>query len=472
MSKILMRRANRSAGFTYVTGHLVELLQTHLQGRGFAVGRIDGIYGSDTETAVKAWQTETGQSVSGAITDEEWTALTDQPSPEVFDRALQITAKFEGHGFRKAAGNFDGAWLTWGIIGFTLRHGEIQKIVAAADRVAPEIVDNAFGSLADKLREVMGKSPGQQEKWADQISVGANRYGIEPVWRDAFSRFGAHPEVQRLQVQRARDRYWHRAETDSNGLGLTSELGQALCFDIAVQNGGVSDEEAGIFRERVAKRGIFGRGGRREVLAETIADTSLRRWREDVFSRKMTLATASGAVHGEKFSTIDWGLSDTVAESVVPDATLAVTSERQSFDSFFNALGLKHFKSSEFLIMGDANGDSESPAFALNHLPPRELWPNIVPTAKVLDELRFRLGVPIVLNSVYRSPEYNAATGGVSNSQHVAFKAADFVVRSASTPSDWAAVLKQMRTEGLFRGGIGVYNTFVHVDTRSENADW
>jgi hypothetical protein len=27
------------------------------------------------------------------------------------------------------AGNFDNAWLTWGIIGFTLKHGEIQKII-------------------------------------------------------------------------------------------------------------------------------------------------------------------------------------------------------------------------------------------------------------------------------------------------------------------------------------------------------
>jgi uncharacterized protein YcbK (DUF882 family) len=90
----------------------------------------------------------------------------------------------------------------------------------------------------------------------------------------------------------------------------------------------------------------------------------------------------------------------------------------------------------------------------------------------VLDELRSRLGSPVILNSVYRSPEYTEKIGGVSESQHMEFRAADFVVRSSSAPSDWAAVLKQMRAEGVFSGGIGVYNTFVHLDTRGENVDW
>ncbi|MBO8092258.1 MAG: chitosanase [Prosthecochloris sp.] len=471
MSKILIRRANRSAGYSYVCGHLVEILQHSLQEKGFPVGRIDGVYGMDTEAAIKGWQSETGLAVSGAVTDDDWRTLTGQEPPEVFERALQITATFEGHGFRKAAGNFDGAWLTWGIIGYTLRHGEIQKIVKAADEVDPSIIDTSFGPLADTLREVMSKSSRYQEQWADRISVGVNKYGIEPPWRDAFSRFGSHSEVQRLQVKRARDKYWKRAEADSTELGLKSDLGRALCFDIAVQNGGVSSREASIFRERITRKGSFDEAVRREVLAETIADTSLSRWREDVLSRKMTLATGSGKVHGVRFSTGDWGLGDEVTrEAQVKVAT--VVPDRKGFEQFFNSLGLKHFKPEEFLCLGDAHHDVGSPAYGLNHIPPAELWPNIVPTAKVLDELRSRLGSPVILNSVYRSPEYNEKIGGVSESQHMEFRAADFVVRSSSAPSDWAAVLKQMRAEGVFSGGIGVYNTFVHLDTRGENVDW
>jgi hypothetical protein len=473
MSRLLMRRANRAAGFAYVTGHLVETLQHRLEEAGFDVGKIDGVYGSDTEKAVKVWQSEMDRDITGAITGEEWTALTAQEEPAVFERALQVTARFEGHGFRKAAGNFDGAWLTWGIIGFTLKHGEIQKIIKAADELDPAIVDVAFGELADELRTVMDKSARPQEQWADRISVGVNNYGIEPVWRDAFSRFGAHPEVQRLQIGRAHDKYWQRAEKDSDALGLKTDMGRALCFDIAVQNGGVSAEETVIFRERIARHGAFGSRERRETLAETISDTSLARWREDVLSRKMTLATGSGIVHGARFTTEDWGLTDFVEEKEVPPVTMPVmASDRESFENFFNALGMRHFRANEFLYLGDAHDDQDSPALGLNCLPPPELWPNIVPTARVLDELRARLDAPVILNSVYRAPAYNTAIGGVHDSQHMAFRAADLVVRSASAPSDWAAVLKQMRTEGVFHGGIGVYNTFVHLDTRGTNADW
>jgi hypothetical protein len=29
-----------------------------------------------------------------------------------------------------------------------------------------------------------------------------------------------------------------------------------------------------------------------------------------------------------------------------------------------------------------------------------------------------------------------------------------------------------MRREGIFKGGLGKYKTFVHVDVRGKNADW
>ena len=33
-------------------------------------------------------------------------------------------------------------------------------------------------------------------------------------------------------------------------------------------------------------------------------------------------------------------------------------------------------------------------------------------------------------------------------------------------------LMEKIRSDGVFRGGIGTYNTFVHVDTRGENANW
>lgn len=142
------------------------------------------------------------------------------------------------------------------------------------------------------------------------------------------------------------------------------------------------------------------------------------------------------------------------------------------FVAFVTSLALKHFKPYELLTMGHQHTDPGSPAYGLNQAPPRALWNNIALTVQVLDELREVLGAAIVISSAYRSPAYNAAIAGAGGSQHMNFNALDFSVRSTSSPADWAATLKQMRASGRFKGGIGVYSTFVHLDTRGTNADW
>jgi hypothetical protein len=41
-----------------------------------------------------------------------------------------------------------------------------------------------------------------------------------------------------------------------------------------------------------------------------VADASAAKWREDVRSRKMTIATGSGEVHGWPYPLRNWGLQD------------------------------------------------------------------------------------------------------------------------------------------------------------------
>jgi lysozyme len=122
--------------------------------------------------------------------------------------------------------------------------------------------------------------------------------------------------------------------------------------------------------------------------------------------------------------------------------------------------------------MGSQQTNPNSAAFGLNTKPPRELWNNIDATARVIDRLRDVMGAPITTLSAYRSPAYNKAIAGAAASQHVEFRAIDFYVKSNSGPADWAAALRQMRSDGTFTGGIGTYPSFVHVDTRGHNADW
>lgn len=163
---------------------------------------------------------------------------------------------------------------------------------------------------------------------------------------------------------------------------------------------------------------------------------------------------------------------DASAESAASDAAaLSDASYESDFADFISALGLRHFRSSEFLVMGGQN--SSGPCRGLNHFPDRSLWPRITGTAKVLDELRERLGAAIGPTSVYRSDAYNACIpGAAGGSLHRQFNAVDFKCQDGNDSVHWAKELKRMRDAGFFRGGIGVYGTFVHVDTRGSNANF
>ena len=105
-----------------------------------------------------------------------------------------------------------------------------------------------------------------------------------------------------------------------------------------------------------------------------------------------------------------------------------------------------------------------------NELPAFDLWPNILPTLRLVEKVREKFG-PVTINSAYRGPAYNRAIGGAASSIHMKFQALDFY-GSSGTPTLWADFLKTLRADGMFKGGIGIYKNFVHVDTRGTNADW
>lgn len=107
-----------------------------------------------------------------------------------------------------------------------------------------------------------------------------------------------------------------------------------------------------------------------------------------------------------------------------------------------------------------------------NSLPPKAYWKKMAPTLQVIDKMVTRIGAPLKeITSAYRSPRYNRAVGGKSHSYHMQNMACDIQFRGVS-PYHVAYVAKQLRTMGYYRGGIGRYSSFVHVDTRGTNVDW
>lgn len=85
----------------------------------------------------------------------------------------------------------------------------------------------------------------------------------------------------------------------------------------------------------------------------------------------------------------------------------------------------------------------------------------------VLQKIRDHFGKPITITSAYRTPPHNSREGGTTYSQHLYGKAADIKI-SGVTPkkvADYAETL-------LDNGGIGIYNTFTHIDVRSIKSRW
>jgi len=81
-----------------------------------------------------------------------------------------------------------------------------------------------------------------------------------------------------------------------------------------------------------------------------------------------------------------------------------------------------------------------------------------------LESLRSLCGnVPITATSAYRCERWNGVVGGSEQSQHLLGRACDVIVQGLH-PLEVAA--KAELVPLFSHGGIGIYDTFVHVDVR------
>lgn len=85
---------------------------------------------------------------------------------------------------------------------------------------------------------------------------------------------------------------------------------------------------------------------------------------------------------------------------------------------------------------------------------------------KLLQQIREHFGQPLVINSGYRTDAYNSKVGGAKASYHLSGQAADIRI-SGIAPIKIAAYAESLGVQG-----IGLYASFVHVDTRSRKYYW
>ena len=96
---------------------------------------------------------------------------------------------------------------------------------------------------------------------------------------------------------------------------------------------------------------------------------------------------------------------------------------------------------------------------------------NIIELAENLQVLRDDVG-RLDLTNAYRCKFHNADVGGSVNSQHLKGKAADIKSKTLSPNEIAVRTNDLMKNESFKLGGIGIYNTFTHVDIRGTRARW
>jgi uncharacterized protein YcbK (DUF882 family) len=86
----------------------------------------------------------------------------------------------------------------------------------------------------------------------------------------------------------------------------------------------------------------------------------------------------------------------------------------------------------------------------------------------VLEDVRDRFKSPVRINSGCRCLDHNEDIGGSKNSQHVLGRAADTTVDGVSPEEVYEYLSRKYPT----RYGMSCYDTFVHIDTRSNKSRW
>lgn len=329
-----------------VRGDLVEQLQAALtkiqvpgpDGKpGPALSRVDGDYGRSTQLAVQKVQSQLALPITGTVDQALWKIITRTEWPGSFERHLGLLAAFEGHGYTKAAGNWDKAGITWGVIGFTLithdkvndkpvlKFGPLRELLKEAFAKSGPTLISAFGEeRAKTLKSILDATPEDLYQFAVQVSDGKQDHALLPEWQKAFAQLGQDPAIRELQREFARRLYYEPALKEAMEFGkefdMASERTVQLFFDIQVNNGGLGRKQ-----ERPNVKAALKALPAKATLTEKlnaitqVLAKSRPRFAKDILERKGTISNGFGRVHGKDYRLDGWGIEIDAAPVAVPE---------------------------------------------------------------------------------------------------------------------------------------------------------
>lgn len=278
-------------------GVLVQRVQTAL---GLDA---DGIYGTLTSDAVKKAQALHGFQQTGDIENvDQWRKIVRSEPPSLFERCLGLTAQFEGHNYTLAAGNWDGAGVTWGIIGFNLKSNSLSEVLR---RIPIPVLRDHFGKeSADELLQVTTLPLTSRIAWGDSVSdASKKKTRLVPRWAQGFDALGRTQEAQLAQQEVAAENYWAPSQKHlrARASWLKSERAAAMWFDCWVQQGRVYDTAISAAKAAAPE-------GELAVLVAVAKAQASGNYATDILARRIAIASGFGAVHGREYRLAAYGI--------------------------------------------------------------------------------------------------------------------------------------------------------------------
>lgn len=201
-------------------------------------------------------------------------------------------------GYANIAGDSDDQGLSLGVLQWNIGQGTLQPLLKEYFIENPEDAKLIFGSDYKTIKNAIYGSLDDQMSWVKSINDDKGR--INGIWRKQLVALCNTNEFQEIQ-NKAMKPYVNKAVSICNKYNLESEMGFALAFDIAVQNGGIKNKTGQLIKQQIGGKTL------REdkilsIIANAVADNCRTKYYDDVLSRKMTIVNGLGTVHGKKYN--------------------------------------------------------------------------------------------------------------------------------------------------------------------------